>query len=228
MNYKNKMAKGHQQPLIQITMDLGQNRSDQLIIYRHTDPQQEASAFVTRNNLQPKMIQIISNGILKQMKAYDEMKIVTYDTRQQPNYLRNLKQNHLELQQKLTTPSPNRLKTSQQNLKISKSPSNVQVHDDLPTDKVVVKKLFKLLDGDYDGLISANRINLQNIPVELQNKVKVQIDKYKVLNKIENSSIPLEFEDFYSKLKQDPQDEYFQTLKLISSIFNIPRIKVLI
>ncbi|CAD8141330.1 unnamed protein product [Paramecium octaurelia] len=219
MNYKNTMVKGHQHPLIQITIDLGYNRSDQLIIYRHTDPQQEASAFVTRNNLQPKMIQIISNSILKQMKAYDEMKIITQDTQQQPNYLRNLKQNHLELQQKLTTPSPNRSKTSQQNLKISKSPSNAQVHDDLPTDKVVIKKLFKLLDGDYDGLISAQRINFYNIPVQLQNKV---------LNKIENSSIPLEFEDFYLKLKQDPQDEYFQTLKLISSIFNIPRIKVLI
>ncbi|CAD8147358.1 unnamed protein product [Paramecium pentaurelia] len=219
MNYKNKMFKVHQYPLIQITIDLGQNKSDQLILYRHTDPYQEASAFVQRNNLQPKMIQTISNSIIKQMKAYDEMMIITYDTQQETNYLRNLKQNHLELQQKLKSPSPNKLKSSTQNLKMSKSTSKPQVHDDLPTDKVVIKKLFKLLDGDQDGLISIQRINFYNIPIQIQNKVQ---------NKIENSSIPLEFEDFYLKLKEDPQDEYYQTLKLVSQIFSIPRIKVLI
>ncbi|CAD8060119.1 unnamed protein product [Paramecium sonneborni] len=208
MNNRNQMQKGYQYPLIQISIDLSQNRTDKIILYRHTDPNQEAASFVYRNNIEPKLIPIISNSIIKLMKAYDEMMIITI----------NLKQNHLELQQKLKTSSPQRLKSNQQNLNISKS--NEYIHDDdLPTDKVIIKKLFSLLDTDYDGLISINKVNLQNIPNQLKNKIQ---------NKIQTSSNPLDFELFYLKIKEDSQEEYFQSLKLISQMFNISRIKVLI
>lgn len=60
-------------PLIALTIDLGNRRQDRIGIYKDTDPYAEASKFVQRNHLNQKMIPVIYNSIIKQMKAYDEM-----------------------------------------------------------------------------------------------------------------------------------------------------------
>ncbi|CAD8055842.1 unnamed protein product [Paramecium sonneborni] len=168
------------------------------------------------------MVQVLSNSIIKQMKAYDEIMMITYDTQTETNYLRNLKSNHDELQAKQRTPSPKRFQPSPKQMhkqNLSKSPSNISLHDELPTDKVVVKKLFQILDSDQDGLISANKVNYNKIPIQLRNRITVHL---------EQSLIPYEFEELYEKLKRDSQEEYFITLKLISQILDIPKVKVLI
>ncbi|CAK56474.1 unnamed protein product (macronuclear) [Paramecium tetraurelia] len=222
MHNRNKTSKSQMQPLIQLTIDLGNHKCDRIALYRDTNPYLEAKQFVERNHLAQSMVQVISNCIIKQMKAYDEILMITYDTQTETSYLRNLKSNHDEIQAKQKTPSPKRFhpspkQTTKQNL--SRSPSNISLHDELPTDKVVVKKLFQILDSDQDGLISANKVNYNKLPIQLKNRITVHL---------EQSLIPLEFEELYEKLKNDPQEEYFITLKLISQILDIPKIKVLI
>ncbi|CAD8057232.1 unnamed protein product [Paramecium sonneborni] len=222
MHNRNKTSKGQSQPLIQLTIDLGNHKCDRITLYRDTDPFLEAKQFVSRNHLSQQMVQVISNSIIKQMKAYDEIMMITYDTQTETDYLHNLKQYHNELQPNQRTQSPKRFHPSpkqihQQNL--SKSPSNISLHDELPTDKVVVKKLFQILDSDQDGLISANKVNYNKLPIQLKNRITIYL---------EQSLIPYEFEELYEKLKSDSKEEYFITLKLISQILDIPKIKVLI
>ncbi|CAD8131675.1 unnamed protein product [Paramecium octaurelia] len=221
MHNRNKTSKSQMQPLIQLSIDLGNNKCDRIVLYKDTDPYLEARQFVQRNHLPQQMVQVISNCIIKQMKAYEDMMMITYDTQTETNYLRNLKSNHKELQAKQKTPSPQRFHQSpkiihKQNL--SRSPSNISLQDELPTDKVVVKKLFQILDSDQDGLISANKVNYQKLPIQLKNRIAIHL---------EQSSIPFEFEEVYDKLKNEPQEEYFITLKLISQILDIPKVKVL-
>ncbi|CAD8150619.1 unnamed protein product [Paramecium pentaurelia] len=199
MHNRNKTSKSQMQPLIQMTIDLGNNKYDRIALYRDTDPYLEAKQFVQRNHLAQQM-----------------------DTQTETNYLRNLKSNHDELQAKQKTPSPKRFNPSPKQIhkqNLSRSPSNISLHDELPTDKVVVKKLFQILDSDQDGLISANKVNYNKLPIQLKNRITIHL---------EQSLIPFEFEELYEKLKNDPQEEYFITLKLISQILDIPKIKVLI
>ncbi|CAK69341.1 unnamed protein product (macronuclear) [Paramecium tetraurelia] len=229
MHNRNKTSKSQMQPLIQLSIDLGNSKCDRIVLYKETDPYLEARQFVQRNHLPQQMVKVISNCIIKQMKAYEDMMMITYDTQTETNYLRNLKSNHIELQAKQKTPSPQRFHPSpkiihKQNL--SRSPSNISLQDELPTDKVVVKKLFQVLDSDQDGLISANKVNYQKLPIQLKNRVNF-ISLIQISIHLEQSSIPFEFEELYDKLKNDPQEEYFITLKLISQILDIPKVKVL-
>ncbi|CAD8138499.1 unnamed protein product [Paramecium octaurelia] len=222
MHNRNKTSKSQMQPLIQLTIDIGNNKCDRIALYRDTNPYLEAKQFVERNHLAQYMVQVISNCIIKQMKAYDEILMITYDTQTETSYLRNLKSNHDEIQAKQKTPSPKRFYQSPKQItkqNLSRSPSNISLHDELPTDKVVVKKLFQILDSDQDGLISANKVNYNKLPIQLKNRITVHL---------EQSLIPFEFEELYEKLKNDPQEEYFITLKLISQILDIPKIKVLV
>ena len=87
-----------------------------------------------------------------------------------------------------------------------KSPECCQMTNDIFNHKKekTFKKLFKILDGDNDGKISSNCINIKHLPIDIQNILEPIIYELKEENEILNET---EFifvcERYYQTLKYD-------------------------